>query len=66
MTDLATLQVNRILNNKLAVSDSDRTYICLLTTHGCIERCLLNDHGTCLTICKCINKLCLCGKYCDL
>ena len=63
--DLSTEKFNRIFYLKLAVSTNDCSYICLLTTHCCIERCLINNNSSTLTVCKCCNHITLSCKCSD-
>ena len=66
MGNLAAEKFNCIFYLKFAVTTDNCSNICLLTTHCCIEWCLVNNDCSCLTICKSCNHFIFCCKSYNL
>ena len=66
MSDLTALQLDRIAHGKLAFGGLDHTGITDLSTHCCIERCLVNNYCTIYTFGQRLCQLGLGGEHSDL
>ena len=59
MSVFSTEKLDGIFHCELTVRGADDTLIALLTTHGRIERSLVHDDGSVISVRKCIHELTL-------
>ena len=62
MANLSAQQFDGILYLELRVAKGNDTFISFLTTHGSIERSLLREDGSYLTVSQCFHDLCIRGQ----
>ena len=65
MVYLSAQKLHGILHLEAAVRSRNDTCVCILSSHGSIERCLLHNDGTRLSVCQSLHQLALRGQYGD-